>query len=30
LDVARKIFNNRLIDVKDLLAQLAVPSASRK
>jgi DNA-binding transcriptional ArsR family regulator len=30
LDVARKIFNNHLIDVKDLLAQLAVPSAGRK
>jgi DNA-binding transcriptional ArsR family regulator len=30
LDVARKIFNNQLIDVKDLLAQLVVPSASRK
>jgi ArsR family transcriptional regulator len=29
LDVARKIFNNHLIDVKDLLSQLAVPSASR-
>jgi ArsR family transcriptional regulator len=30
LDVARKIFNNHLIDVKDLLAQLAVPSASKR
>ncbi len=29
LDVAKKIFNNHLIDVKDLLSQLAVPSASR-
>ena len=29
LDVAKKIFNNHLIDVKDLLSQLAVTSASR-
>ena len=29
LDVAKKIFNNHLIDVKDLLSQLAVPSAGR-
>ncbi len=29
LDVAKKIFNNHLIDVKDLLSQLAVSSASR-
>ena len=29
LDVAKKIFNNHLIDVKDLLSQLAVPSASK-
>jgi len=29
LDVAKKIFNNHLIDVKDLLSQLSVPSASR-
>ena len=26
LDVARKIFNNHLIDVKDMLSQLAVPT----
>jgi DNA-binding transcriptional ArsR family regulator len=30
LDVAKKIFNNHLIDVKDLLSQLAVPSAGRR
>ena len=29
LDVAKKIFNNHLIDVKDLLKQLAVTSARR-
>ena len=29
LDVAKKIFNNHLIDIKDLLSQLAVSSASR-
>ncbi len=29
LDVAKKIFNNHLIDVKDLLSQLAVPSGGR-
>ena len=29
LDVAKKIFNNHLIDVKDLLSQLAVSSAGR-
>ena len=29
LDVAKKIFNNHLIDVKDLLSQLAVTSANR-
>jgi len=29
LDVAKKIFNNHLIDVKDLLSQLAVASAGR-
>jgi ArsR family transcriptional regulator len=29
LDVAKKIFNNHLIDVKDLLSQLAVTSADR-
>ena len=29
LDVARKIFNNHLIDVKDLLSQLATTSANR-
>jgi len=29
LDVAKKIFNNHLIDLKDLLSQLVVPSASR-
>lgn len=29
LDVAKKIFNNHLIDVKDMLSQLAVPSGSR-
>jgi DNA-binding transcriptional ArsR family regulator len=29
LDVAKKIFNNHLIDVKDLLSQLAVPTGSR-
>ncbi len=29
LDVAKKIFNNHLIDVKDLLSQLTVASASR-
>ena len=30
LDVARKIFNNHLIDVKDLLSQLAVTSSASK
>jgi len=30
LDIAKKIFNNHLIDVKDLLSQLAVTSASRR
>ena len=29
LDAAKKIFNNHLIDVKDLLSQLAVPSANK-
>ncbi len=29
LDVAKKIFNNHLIDVKDLLSQLAVRSGSK-
>jgi DNA-binding transcriptional ArsR family regulator len=29
LDVAKKIFNNHLIDVKDLLSQLAVTSGGR-
>ena len=29
LDVAKKIFNNHLIDVKDLSSQLAVTAASR-
>lgn len=29
LDVAKKIFNNHLIDVKDLLSQLGVASAGR-
>jgi len=29
LDVAKRIFNNHLIDVKDLLSQLTVPSAGR-
>ena len=29
LDVAKKIFNNHLIDVKDLLSQLSVTSANR-
>ena len=29
LDIAKKLFNNHLIDVKDLLSQLTVPS-SRK
>ena len=29
LDVAKKIFNNHLIDVKDLLSQLSTRSSSR-
>src|SRR5216683_598321 len=29
LDVAKKIFNNHLIDVKDLLSQLTVSSGSK-
>ncbi len=29
LDVAKKIFNNHLIDVKDLLSQLAVTSGTK-
>ncbi len=29
LDVAKKLFNNHLIDVKDLLSQLAVGSGSK-
>jgi ArsR family transcriptional regulator len=29
LDVAKKIFNNHLIDVKDLLSKLATTSANR-
>src|SRR5579863_3197574 len=29
LDVAKRIFNNHLIDVKDLLSQLTVPSAGK-
>jgi DNA-binding transcriptional ArsR family regulator len=30
LDIAKKIFNNHLIDVKDLLSQLAVRPAKRE
>ena len=29
LDIARRIFNNHLVDVQDLLSQLAVGSVSR-
>jgi DNA-binding transcriptional ArsR family regulator len=29
LDIARKIFNNHLIDVHDLLSQLVIKSVSR-